>query len=559
MELLPASQAETSTESESLTRASGGPAETASEGVSTAPNHRRPPPPQPPRAPPTTAPTPPAARGWGLPLVVLIAGVFMSVLDTSIVNVAMPSMQKEFGVSTESVQWVSTVYSLTEGVVVPASAWLGARFGLKRVYVWALVLFTMASALCALAGGLGSLIFFRIVQAIPGGIMPVICQTILYRIVPKERLGAAMGLYGVGVVVAPAIGPALGGYLIEYVDWRAIFYLNVPIGILGAIAATVVLAKFPAERDRPFDLAGFACVAGALFALLLALEEGSSWGWTSYPVLILFAAAINLLALFVVVELQVEHPILDVRMFKTWPFVNSLLLIAAMMFGLFVVMFYIPLFLQNIQGLGALDAGLVLLPQGLVMGVLMPFAGQLYDRFGARWLAIIGLALTGSGILMLSSINVDIPRGELILGTVVMAAGLGLAMMPIMTGGLSSLPSEFSGAGSAINTLAQRVSSALGLAVITAMVTADRAQFWADRSGLLMGSGANVDPRIVQMQQQGQSGLIPLWQEVSNQVLAQAYSNAFVVTGCVVLAGAALAFLLRSGRPTAGADKPMVH
>jgi EmrB/QacA subfamily drug resistance transporter len=494
-----------------------------------------------------------------LPLVVLIAGVFMSVLDTSIVNIGLPSMQKDFGVSTERVQWISTVYSLTEGVVVPASAWLGARFGLKRVYIWALVLFTAASALCGLAGSLDSLIAFRIVQAIPGGIMPVICQTILFRIVPREKMGAAMGLYGVGVVVAPATGPALGGYLIDYVDWRAIFYINLPIGILGAIAGMIVLTKIPAERNKPFDVVGFSCIASALFALLLALEEGPSWGWTSYPILILFAGAINLLALFVAVELQVKHPMLDVRVFKIWPFANSLLLIATMMFGLFVVMFYIPLFLQNIQSLSAFDAGLVLLPQGLVMGVLMPFAGALYDRFGARWLAVIGLGLTGTGILMLSRINIDIPRSELRLSTIVMSAGLGLAMMPIMTGGLSSLPSEFSGAGNAFNTLAQRVSSALGLALITAMITADRAQFWSDRSALLAGTGANVDPRIVQMQQQGQSGLIPLWQEVSNQVQAQAYSKAFVVTGCVVLAGAALAFLLRSGRPAAGADKPMAH
>jgi EmrB/QacA subfamily drug resistance transporter len=562
MELLPVNQTDATTESESVTRASGGPAGTVTEEASTALGDRltppsQPPPSQPGPSQPSTPPT--AGRGWGLPLVVLIAGVFMSVLDTSIVNIGLPSMQKDFGVSTERVQWISTVYSLTEGVVVPASAWLGARFGLKRVYIWALVLFTAASALCGLAGSLDSLIAFRIVQAIPGGIMPVICQTILFRIVPREKMGAAMGLYGVGVVVAPATGPALGGYLIDYVDWRAIFYINLPIGVLGAIAGMIVLAKIPAERNRPFDVVGFSCIASALFALLLALEEGPSWGWTSYPILILFAGAINLLALFVAVELQVKHPMLDVRAFKIWPFSNSLLLIAAMMFGLFVVMFYIPLFLQNIQSLSAFDAGLVLLPQGLVMGVLMPFAGALYDRFGARWLAVIGLTLTGTGILMLSRINIDIPRSELRLSTIVMSAGLGLAMMPIMTGGLSSLPAEFSGAGNAFNTLAQRVSSALGLAMITAMITADRAQFWADRSGLLIGSGTNADPRIVQMQKQGQSGLIPLWQEVSNQVQAQAYSKAFVVTGCVVLAGAALALLLRSGRPAAGADKPMAH
>ncbi|MBB6377174.1 EmrB/QacA subfamily drug resistance transporter [Pseudonocardia eucalypti] len=503
--------------------------------------------------------TPHPAKGWGLPLAVLIAGMFMSILDTSIVNVAMTSIRKDFGASTESVQWISTAYSLTEGVVVPASAWLGARFGLKRVYIWSLVLFTVASALCALAGGLGSLIFFRILQAIPGGVIPVTCQTILYRIVPRNRLGAAMGMYGVGVVVAPAIGPTLGGYLIEHFDWRAIFYVNMPIGILGTIAAVAVLSKFPTDRGRPFDLAGFACIAGALFALLLALEEGSSWGWTSYPVLILFAVAVNLLALFVVVELQVDHPLLNLRVFRHWPFVNSLVLVAGMMIGLFAVMFYIPVFLQSVQGLSALDAGLVLLPQGMVMAVLMPVAGQLYDRFGARWLAVAGLTLTGTGILMLSDISVGVPRGEVVLGTVVMAAGLGLGMMPVMTGGLSALPNAFTDVGSAISTLTQRVSSALGLAVLTAIVTADRAQLWADRSGLLAGSGADINPRVAQLQQQGDPGLIQLWQQLSNQVQTQAYGNAFAIAGTVTLAAVAFAFLLRSGRPAAGADKPMAH
>jgi EmrB/QacA subfamily drug resistance transporter len=491
--------------------------------------------------------------------VVLIAGVFVSVLDTSIVNVAMTVMRKDFGVNQESVQWVSTVYSLTEGVVVPASAWLGARFGLKRLYIVALALFTVGSALCALAGGLGSLIFFRIVQAIPGGILPVTCQTILYRMIPREKLGTAMGLYGLGVVVAPAIGPTVGGYLIDQFSWRAIFYINLPVGVLGVLAAIFVLREFPAERNRPFDLPGFACIAGALFALLLALEEGSSWGWTSYPILILFAVAANLLVLFVAIELQVEHPILDVRVLKNWTFANSLLLITAMSIGLYVVMFYVPTFLQGVQGLNALEAGLVLLPQGLTMVVLMPIAGALYDRFGARWLAIAGLLLVGVGLLMLSGITVDTPRFELIEGLVVMSAGLGMSMMPVMTGGLSSVPRALSDVGSAINTLTMRVSSALGLAMISALVTADRAQFWADRSALLPGIGADVDPRIVQMQEQGQSALIPLWQQLTYRVQTAAYSNAFFVSACIALAGVVLALSFRSGRPASGADKPMVH
>jgi EmrB/QacA subfamily drug resistance transporter len=490
---------------------------------------------------------------------VLIVGMFMSVLDLSIVNVAIPSIRADLGATIDSVQWISTAYSLTEGVMVPASAWLGVRFGLKRLYIALIVLFTLASLLCGLSTGLGGLIGARILQAIPGGVLPVTCMTILFRIVPKERLGAAMGMYGLGIVVAPGIGPTLGGYLVEHVDWRVIFFINVPVGILGAIAAAVVLKELPREPSKPFDFIGFLCIAGSLFSLLLALEEGDHWGWTSFPTVMLFLAAATLMALFIVVELEVEHPVLDLRVFRNWPYVNSLLLISTMSIGLFAVLFYVPSFLQDAQGWSPMNTGLTLLPQALVMALLMPFAGLLYDRIGARWPAVVGLTLTGSGILLLSRINIDITRGELILGMVVMAAGMAIGMMPIMTGGLSRLPAEVSDSGSAFNTLTQRVSSALGLALMTVLVTENSAQFMADRSTLLPGSGPAVDPDLVALQQQGATGLLPLYEEVSGQVQAAAYSSGFLVAGCATLVGAFLALLLPSGRPAGGGDRPAVH
>jgi len=198
--------------------------------------------------------------------------MFMSVLDTSIVNVALPTIQHELGISSTDGQWVSTAYSLAEGIMVPISGWLGYRFGSKRIYLLSLAGFTLASVLCGLAGGLGTLVAFRILQAIPGGVIPVTCMTMLRRMVPPERLGAAMGLYGLGIIVAPALGPTLGGLLVEYVDWRFIFFVNVPVGVLGLIAAVAVLKETPGRRDRPLDLLGFAAVACGLFALLLALE-----------------------------------------------------------------------------------------------------------------------------------------------------------------------------------------------------------------------------------------------------------------------------------------------
>lgn len=224
---------------------------------------------------------PVALEHWVVPLAVLIAGMFMSVLDTSIVNVAISTIQTELGGSTADVQWISTAYSLVLGVVVPASAWLGNRFGLGRIYTVALAAFAGTSALCGLAWSLNSLIAFRILQAIPGGLLPAVTLTMVYQIVPRQKIGAAMGMYGLGIIFAPAIGPALGGYLVEYVSWRLVFYINVPIGIIGVIAAVVALPKFPPQPTRRFDVWGFVTVATGLVCLLLAFSEGGSWGWTT--------------------------------------------------------------------------------------------------------------------------------------------------------------------------------------------------------------------------------------------------------------------------------------
>ncbi|MGH9553014.1 MAG: DHA2 family efflux MFS transporter permease subunit, partial [Terriglobales bacterium] len=284
-----------------------------------------------------------------MPLAVLVAGMFMSILDISIVNVAIPTIQNEFGATTDDVQWVVTGYTLTLGVVVPASAWLGDRFGLSRVYNLALLGFAAGSALCGLAWSLNSLVLFRIVQAIQGGILPAITLSILYRIVPRDRFGAAMGMYGLGIVVAPAVGPTLGGYLVEYGDWRLIFFINVPVGILGAVAA-LVLPRLPTVAGRRFDVLGFVTIASGLFALLLALSEGQSWGWYSYRILILITYSVLSLALFVVIELDIAEPLLNIRIFRCWAYTRSLLLIAIMMVVMFGRLFYIPLLLQQVQG-----------------------------------------------------------------------------------------------------------------------------------------------------------------------------------------------------------------
>ena len=506
-------------------------------------------------AKPRSTPTSSAStQRWVVPLTVLIVGSFMSVLDTSIVNVAISRIQNEFGVTTDEVQWVANGYTLTLGVVVPLSSWLSARFGLSRLYTISLLGFGAGSALCGLAGSFNTLVAFRIVQAIGGGILPVITLTILYRIVPREKIGTAMGLYGLGVVFAPGIGPSLGGYLVEYMSWRLVFYINVPIAILGAIAAVLVLPDFPAGGAGRFDVLGFLTVATGLFTLLLALSEAQRWGWSSYSILILLTISILSLALFVVVELAVAEPLLDVRVFRYWPFTNSLLLISVLSVGLFAVLFYIPLLLQQGLMLAPFPAGLTLLPQALVMAVLMPISGRLYDRIGPRWPAVIGLLIVTVGTYQMHHITLDTSRTEIMWMLAFRAVGLGLAMMPIFTAGIASIPPALVSQASAFNNVARQTSSALGVAAFTALLTREQAQQLVDRAALLP---ANTPvPHLGPERIPDWLGVWALYQRTQLQTFADAVDWLFIIVAILTAAGAVLAIFLRSGRAAAPGQSP---
>jgi predicted MFS family arabinose efflux permease len=314
----------------------------------------------------------------------------------------------------------------------------------------------------------------------------------------------------------------------------------VPVGLLGFIAAVIVLPRLPATAARRFDLIGFLCIAGGLFAILLAVSKASDWGWTGYRVVILLSAGAILLALFVIVELEVDQPLLDVRVFRSWRFTNSLVLIALQAIGLFAVSFYVPIFLQESQQLTAFNTGLVLVPQALVMIVLMPIAGRVYDRFGARWTGVVGMGLAGVGILLLCRINPDLPRSALIAALMLRAVGPGLAMMPITTSGISAMPRQLAGAGSAYNQVVQRSSAALGLAVLTSIATTQQAQMLSGRETLM----AAADPTTAGVVNSGFVGAYGMYSALQNQVLSQSYSDVFLIGGIASLAGMVLAFFL---------------
>ncbi len=482
---------------------------------------------------------------WGIPLAVLVSGMFMSVLDTSIVNVAVPTIETTFGATTDEVAWIVTAYALSLGVVVPLSAWLAARFGPARVYAAALFTFGAASALCGLAWNLDSLIAFRVLQAVPGGILPPLSMAMLYRIVPPQKIGRAMGMYGLGIIVAPAIGPTLGGYLVEYVDWRLIFFINVPVGLAATFAAITILPKFPPTGRPKFDTIGFIAIASGFFSLLLALSEGESWGWTSLPTVALLCYAALALTVFAIWELETDEPLLDIRVFRYWEYTNSLLIISVLSIGMFTVLFYVPVFLQVAQGLGAFRAGFVLLPQALIMAVMMPVAGRIYDRFGPRWPALVGLAICTLGSFLLHGLSVDTSRGTVALLLMLRAAGMGMAMMPIMTGGLAAVPPEIVPSGSAFNNVVQRVSASLGLAILGAVLSTTNAQFLADRGALLTDTSAV--PSLGPAPQGHMYGLYLTYRHTANQVFVDSVDNLMILTTIVTAIGFLLALFLRAG------------
>jgi MFS family permease len=258
-----------------------------------------------------------------------------------------------------------------------------------------------------------------------------------------------------------------------------------------------------------------------------------------------------------VIELQVKQPLLTLRTFTYRPFVISLLLMAIVYTGLFSSIYLIPQFLQNVQGITPWNTGLTVMPQALVMAVLTPFAGWMFDKIGARYLVMLGMTINAIGNLMMVGINTDMSRPEIFLRLMISGAGLSLCFMPIMTGGMSSLPPGIASAGSGMTTLVQRVTAAIGLAAITALITVQQAQLFASRSALLQPSGTDVDPRIAQMQSQGPSGLIPLFTELQDKVITQSYSNAFLIVGLCVLAAVPLAYFLPKSRPTSGGAGPV--
>ena len=413
------------------------------------------------------------AYKWIVALVVIF-GLFMTILDGTIVNIAIPRLQNVFGADLASVQWVLTAYTLAQGVATPLTAFLAQRLGQKRLYLIALAGFTIGSALCGLSLNLSMLIFFRMVQGATGAFMSPLAITLLWSEFPPEERGTAMGALGVPILLAPAFGPTLGGYIVTYLGWQLIFFVNVPIGIIGIILGIIFLREGRPEARRPFDIPGFLFASIGLGSLLYGLSDTSTDGWTSAKVAGFLALGIVMLVIFVIVELRIVnrggYPLLDLRVFANGPFTTSMIASALITFALYGGLFIIPIYLQNVRGLSAFQAGLLLLPQAFASMVAALVGGRLVDRFGVRPVVIPGLVILSVALWLFTSISLTTPYGTIQLWLILRSFSLGFCFQPLLVSALSGFRNRLLPQATTVSTTVRFVISSFAVAVMATLV-----------------------------------------------------------------------------------------
>jgi EmrB/QacA subfamily drug resistance transporter len=408
-------------------------------------------------------------RWWTLGAVSL--GLFMIMLDNTVVNVALPSIERDLGMSLSQLEWVVTGYALTFAAFMLTGGKLADLLGRRLVFVAGLAVFTAASLACGLAGDADMLIGARVVQGIGAAMMNPATLSIITATFPPRQRGTAIGIWAGVSALALAIGPLVGGLLSEHVDWSWIFFVNVPVGVIAIVAAFLFVDESrDTSRDQRPDVPGLVTSAVGLFALTYALIEANNHGWGSTRILGAFALAAVSLVAFVVLELRQRRPMLDLTLFRDSTFSGanvSMLLVALAMFGVF---FYVSLYVQQILGYSPVEAGASFLPATILIAVLAPLVGRVVDRVGSRWLTGGGMTLLSLSLVVYSRLGTGSSYWDILPGLVLMGIGMALVMTPTTTAAMSSVPRDQAGVGSAVLNSMRQVGGSLGIAVTGAIV-----------------------------------------------------------------------------------------
>lgn len=407
-----------------------------------------------------------------LVLISVMFGVFMIILDSTIVNVAFPTLRSEYGASLSDAQWVLSIYVLALGITTPVSGFLADRFAIKRIYLLGLGIFTLGSFLCGLAPSLGALIAARALQGFGGGLAQPLGPAQLYRAFPPKEQGTALGVFGLALVVAPALGPILGGVLVDLQLWRAIFFVNVPIGILGVILGSRFLLDYRVERRPIFDPLGLVTVVIGYGSLLYAATLAETDGWTGPTTLAALVIGLVAISASVIVELYVaKEPTLNLRLFANSTFSNAALVGFVATVALFGAEFLMPIYLQAFRGRTALETGYILLGVAATSAIATPLAGRLFDKIGPRLIVVTGFAILCVNTWQLAQIRGTTPISDIVFLLALRGLAVGLTLQTTFTAALSSIPLNMLPRGSSLLNSTRFVVQAVTVAALATVLT----------------------------------------------------------------------------------------
>ncbi|BCL79777.1 MFS transporter [Ktedonobacteria bacterium brp13] len=403
--------------------------------------------------------------------IVFVAAMFMSIMDGTIVNVALPAIGQQFHAPGTSVDAIVVAYLVTLAVIIPVSGWLGDRLGTKRVFLCALALFSLASALCGLANSLGMLIAFRALQGIAGGALTPVGTTLLYRTFPPAQRVQVARILNIPTVLAPASGPIIGGLLVVKLSWHWVFYVNVPIGIAACIFGALYLQELREPSTDHFDFTGFILAGLGLSLAMYALSEGPDLGWAAPVIIITGIAGIISLIAFVIIELRTEQPMLDLRLLSNRLFTSCNLVSFFSGSGFLGVLYAAPLFLQEARGVSALTSGLTTFPEAIGVIIATQFAARIYPTLGPRRLMLAGLSLVAVMMILLSFI--DATTNLWFMRIMIFFIGVGMAniFLPAQTAAFANISSQATGQASALYNTQRQVGAALGVAILSSVIS----------------------------------------------------------------------------------------
>jgi MFS transporter, DHA2 family, multidrug resistance protein len=507
----------------------------------------------------------PAFNPWVIALAVTLA-TFMEVLDTSIANVALPHISGSLSAGQDESTWVLTSYLVSNAIVLPLSGWLSSIVGRKRFYMGCVALFTVSSFLCGLAPNLATLIIFRILQGAGGGGLQPSEQAILADTFEPAKRGMAFAVYGIAVVMAPAIGPTLGGWITDNYTWRWIFFINIPVGMLSLLLTSRLISDPPHMKRRKLsetkiDYIGLGFVAVGLGALQVVLDKGQREDWFESNLIILLTIVSVASLLFVIFwEWTRKDPIIDLHLFQDRTFASANFLMFMLGFALLGSTLLLPLFMQTMLGYTAQQSGFALMPGGFTIMILMPLVGFLLSRYDARLLMVFGLCVLSFSLFHMTNFNLGVDFRTVVYARVIQAAGMAFLFVPINTAAYSFLPREKNNAASGLMNLARNIGGSVGISVVTTMLDRRSQVHQNNLMSNISGTNLKLQSMLAGISKTLQSrGIDPAsatqqaWARVQGLVLRQAtmlsYIDCFWLLGIAIGMMVPLVFIMKKSKP----------